>query len=110
MHTHDLYALVRARRVFPIDMLRYDCCYPATAADAAKVEYCCQEVRDRRMNKDVVIQLQKKSSLKSTVGWTVARWDSFGIPVFGDKITAESQIRSDNEMKRFTDSGKEVPT
>lgn len=50
---------------FPVDMLRYDCCWPYRGEDAARMEH---HVRERRR-----IVLQTDSPLPPTA----PRWESF---------------------------------
>jgi hypothetical protein len=56
---------------FPLDMLRYDSCWPEAAEDAAKIEASCRGEKSR----DVTINLST-SDRNFTVP-TVGRWVSF---------------------------------
>lgn len=64
---------------FPLDMLRYDCCWPATSEDAAKL---VKAIRGEYLSKDkhpsirIATYVQNKKEAK--VPWTTARWASFG--------------------------------
>jgi len=60
---------------FPLDMLRYDGCYPLTIEAAASVEYSVdQELRSR------VSRSGTFASVRDTATWTPTfdRWRSFG--------------------------------
>lgn len=65
---------VQGKRNFPIDMLRYDACFPRNSWDAAEIttsmEYSNISDADRK------IQLEK---VTSNPNWkpTEGRWDSF---------------------------------
>ncbi len=56
---------------FPIDMLRFDSCYPQREIDAAFIVECAEHP-DRRYE----IRLQTRSASNSVP--TIARWASFG--------------------------------
>lgn len=56
---------------FPLDMLRYDCCWPATSIDASVIERMGDLPHGER---DVPIGLTTASKNAPTVG----RWKSFG--------------------------------
>ena len=53
---------------FPLDMLRYDACHPATEADTAVIEHS----RERRS-----VNVEQTSAQRHDP-WTVGRWSSFG--------------------------------
>lgn len=68
---------------FPFDMLRYDCAWPATSADANKVGMECRDVRARDSRR-VINLLCLHSWRRPTIG----RWESFGWRVIShDKAT-----------------------
>lgn len=71
LHTATL--VIPANSVFPIDMLRYDTCWPATQDDVAKFP---TEREDRPIQLDVQTVSDRK-----TGAFTVERWRSFGIRV-----------------------------
>lgn len=56
--------------VFPFDMLRHDCAWPAHGEDAAKLEW-------ERMNTDDRSRGQRSIKLYSNCEPTVTRWSSF---------------------------------
>jgi hypothetical protein len=58
---------VRGRGSFPLDMLRYDSCWPATSEDVAKIE---SDVREPR-----TIKLMTAGNPHAVP--TVGRWSSF---------------------------------
>lgn len=57
---------------FPVDMLRYDACYPASAKDTNEIEHSLE----RCPRKPYQVTVQALSSLK--IHWTPERWRSFG--------------------------------
>lgn len=61
------HATVRGSGIFPVDMLRYDSCYPASQEDASKL--LDDDYRE--------IRISRTSELKGST-FTVARWQSFG--------------------------------
>lgn len=64
---------VRGFDTFPIDMLRFDCCYPATMEDA---DLIATSVRSESREHRTVV-LQRASSYGTTL-WAIERWKSFG--------------------------------
>lgn len=69
MKTTEHTFTVRGRVPFPIDMLRYDACWPVTAADAQAIEDSINRVS--RTGYDVTLTTNSK------YGPTKARWNSF---------------------------------
>jgi hypothetical protein len=63
--------LVRFSGRFPIDMLRYDTCHPATEADAGKIERSFDD------HDEVTVTVVRYAWAKDQK-WTVDRWRSFG--------------------------------
>lgn len=63
---------------FPLDMLRYDCCFPASEEDSARME----RTFNRRARDEATITLRYVSEYKPK-GPTDARWRSFGWRVEG---------------------------
>jgi hypothetical protein len=59
---------------FPIDMLRYDCCYPETQEDVSKI-HCSLE---RPSIKAITISLTRWVETKGRDLPTADRWRSFG--------------------------------
>ena len=70
------YFKVRGKFAFPLDMLRYDECFPATTNSASKMEGL-----DR---KDGRIIEREISLVSHRPNITEARWESFGWTVFWD--------------------------
>ncbi len=67
---------VQGKGDFPIDMLRYDQCYPATGVDAAAIEATKDRFADAKSRREVrEIRLWKIS--RTMVGPTNDRWASF---------------------------------
>lgn len=67
---------------FPIDMLRYECCYPVTGEDATAIENSLSEQPSCGAVRDRVIRLAKYHDTKA-VHIETARWGSFGWVVLG---------------------------
>lgn len=65
---HESFFAVRGRGNFPVDMLRYDCCFPARGADAAAMEAAAH-------GEERSIVLCRRAS---DSGVNVERWRSFG--------------------------------
>lgn len=70
---------VEGRCAFPIDMLRYDCCYPATEQDAHNIENINDAMVDSRKEKPYRVTVEtprnKRDHGKFIV--TEGRWESF---------------------------------
>lgn len=69
------YITVGGRGEFPLDMLTYDCCYPLTADDLAKLlpRYANAEPKDRE-----ALQYREVSlGCVRDNGPTIGRWESF---------------------------------
>lgn len=64
---------------FPLDMLRYDSCFPYMGEDAGQIEYRPDEPRSSR----TVNLVHYNSEAKWTP--TGARWESFGWRVVDDR-------------------------
>lgn len=60
---------ITGRGAFPVDMLRYDCCFPASEHDSYAILHTFQK------HEDWSIRLSKYSD--SSEPWTLARWSSF---------------------------------
>ena len=65
--------IVKGRRPFPIDMLRYDNCYPA---NIPAVESITESLDPQIIDNDP--GMTRKVSLKGRVAPTMGRWNSFG--------------------------------
>lgn len=71
--------VVRGRGEFPIDMLRYDSCVPATEKDVMRMLntlYGSDVYVEGPINRDV--KLRRFYPVGGTAAPTVARWVSFG--------------------------------
>lgn len=69
------YATVSGRGSFPVDMLRYDYCYPVSFTVDEGERGPVAELNDEE-NQDVLI-VARATDLKARE-WTTARWNSFG--------------------------------
>ena len=70
---HQNKAIIRGSGAFPLDMLRYDQCFPASEEDSRKIAQSIEDFYKR----DWMIRVRKNSSHEFTVG----RWESFGCTV-----------------------------
>ena len=59
---------------FPVDMLRYDACYPATEADSGRIERLGEPGNTDRVR----VTVAKSAGTAHAFLWTPARWESFG--------------------------------
>lgn len=73
MDVYEHFFTVWGTKPFPVDMLRYDCCWPATAADSMAIE---QSIANRA-SQTVVVRLMSRIQRRH---WHPAtdRWRSFG--------------------------------
>lgn len=62
---------VTGRGEFPVDMLRYDCCWPATGSDAALLD-------DQPVSIDKPSRENRSVRMHSYREPTIDRWSSFG--------------------------------
>ncbi len=80
MSMHLRYFTVRGRGEFPLDMLRYDSCWPQQSVDADKIsptyDTLSSESREDLGRRDVF--LCKHTRLKTEPVATTGRWHSFG--------------------------------
>jgi hypothetical protein len=69
---------------FPVDMLRYDACWPATSEDAVQLGESCSFTRrmNRKDNEVTNDNTKRKRQVKLYTNAqnrpTVGRWESFG--------------------------------
>lgn len=69
---------------FPIDMLRYDCCYPRNGEDSARIISATSPILNRRGKVRVSVMTVANKGWKPTV----ARWRSFGWRVVEHRVQA----------------------
>lgn len=72
----EVKARIRLLGMFPIDMLRYDCCTPSPSIDAAHMLYSVRDIEDGTENETITLVHHSHGHK----GWqpTVDRWASFG--------------------------------
>jgi hypothetical protein len=70
-------AVVSGRSAFPLDMLRYDSCFPATQDDVGKIITSTERDPKKRSEEDVYIAIRRVVG-NSSHPWTEGRWASFG--------------------------------
>lgn len=86
MWLHRAIVTVPAGQRFPLDMLRYDACYPATSDDVGRLggtlgrPWRGDEVKTEPTQVEVV-SLRPDKGRAGHGGWTVARWHSFGVSI-----------------------------
>lgn len=73
-YTHTVRVVGNVGVRFPIDMLRYDNCYPRTAHDAELI----QTAGDVHNRKGFMVVWLSKTSTDREPRWTEGRWQSFG--------------------------------
>ncbi len=79
MALHLRHFTVRGRGEFPLDMLRYDCCWPRIGEDVMKIRPCYANVtaesKDNLTTREVTLSTyaQTKRGQLAEAG----RWDSF---------------------------------
>lgn len=71
-------ATITGRGMFPMDMLRYDGCYPYSSEDVDKIVQTISGSVGPWSIK-VSRRVDKVSQMKSC--WTVGRWESFGVKI-----------------------------
>jgi len=69
---------VTGRLDFPVDMLRYDSCYPTRTEDALAIVRCRRCDRPEKGSPLPVITLSTWHLTKNVTGLESARWSSFG--------------------------------
>ena len=74
---------VKGQSLFPLDMLRYDRCYPRTQEDVAAIS---ERVHPAQGNEEVEIELVSISKSKEWVKPSEDRWLSFQWPVVSESI------------------------
>lgn len=72
------------RGSFPLDMLRYDNCVPATERDSGKIG---RMVAGQSSTEDHTVRLRRFSLNNKPDSYARARWESFGCVV--DEVTEE---------------------
>lgn len=87
MPTYSVEFVVRARSrfsAFPIDMLRYDGCYPATENDSGEIV----ETMARRREEPKVMAPIKVKKITTNARWypQTGRWESFGWRVDDESV------------------------
>lgn len=70
------FAKITGSEGFPIDMLRYDNCIPASEEDAHIIERANTEYVG--VGETCTVQVKKFSDIKGHGYWTPQRWKSFG--------------------------------
>lgn len=75
---------------FPIDMLRYDRCTPATENDSGKIAGMCSRGYPREQE-EATVTLTGYSQTR-TPHITEARWKSFGCDVVRDSIEVRKMM------------------
>ncbi len=66
--------VVEGRGHFPVDMLRYDTCWPSTQRDVSTIEYFTRDFRTEKPRRVALSSAHKLKGFKPTN----ERWSSFG--------------------------------
>lgn len=69
MHAHMAKVTIPPGGEFPLDMLRYDNCFPCRTGDALNLAGCSTEERE--------VYVARYSDSKRDARWTPRRWKSF---------------------------------
>lgn len=69
LYRHHAMVEVPAGEHFPLDMLRYDACFPANSVSVNGMGY--------RVDETTIVHVAKFTATK-TAQWTPERWESFG--------------------------------
>jgi len=87
------YAIIQGKGSFPIDMLRYDACYPTSERDSSLI---ASTLRDRYGRDRWSICVRSPSENP----WTVGRWESFNVKITDvpRELTFERNSYSDAEL------------
>lgn len=71
------YAVVQGRGSFPVDMLRYDSCYPNSERDSSLIEGTLRDYMSKNRPERWSICIRSAGENP----WTVGRWESFGCKI-----------------------------
>lgn len=77
---------------FPLDMLRYDCCFPARGEDVATITESLERARTGNVPDDrlmLAIQVTRYTD-SAQPSWTRGRWQSFGCQISHGSTSVES--------------------
>jgi hypothetical protein len=88
---HEATIIIRAGTTFPVDMLRYDSCFPSRSDDVSSLaetlsEECRAEARKNARGERIGntgpaairITVSRTTPHKTNAVWTIERWRSFG--------------------------------
>ena len=70
-------AVVMGKGQFPVDMLRYDSCYPASETDSGIIASTFTNYGTWRVH----VRMRPLEKKKDKKYWTVGRWESFGVKI-----------------------------
>lgn len=70
-------AVVTGSGQFPVDMLRYDSCYPASETDSGIIASTFTNYGTWRVH----VRMRPLEKKKDKKYWTVGRWESFGVKI-----------------------------
>lgn len=105
MATEVVFAKIMGSGEFPLDMLRYDSCSPATEEDSGIIRSTFGWHRSNLMDGNWVVLVKKvlrEKRRKNDNVFTAGRWNSFGCSVmevdnvFVDRNVPEERISSRN--------------
>lgn len=75
---HEATVVVPVGQRFPLDMLRYDCCYPASQEDVVALGRTLEGTLQRRPTEETKVRVRGHRDSKAGV-FTDGRWRSFGV-------------------------------
>ena len=87
-----IYAVVKGHGRFPVDMLRYDSCSPASEHDSYAIVNTFEKYDDYEIT---VKKLCPRGCLPKDNKFTVARWESFGCKL----ESVDSHLHTYNRQK-----------
>lgn len=83
----EAYVLLPPYGTFPVDMLRYDACWPITSRDATLISADASILAPDDQWRIVGVQAIRLSG--GCPQWTFDRWESFGVALFPSRAVAE---------------------
>lgn len=81
------FAVITTSSGFPVDMLRYDCCFPVAEADSRRI---AESINPRVEDRQVSI-LVSRFTESSEPRWTYDRWRAFQCEI--ESVNSEYQHR-----------------
>jgi hypothetical protein len=89
------YAIIQGRGEFPVDMLRYDSCYPNSERDSSLITSTFDSwTKTPRERWSICVKSASENP------WTFGRWSSFGVNIIDvpREMTFEHNSYNDKEL------------